>query len=137
VRRPQAPREEASRAEPAAWRARIHAPTPTKSLAGVWVGPLDTYLLRMRACAREDEIGHPGRGIERLRHNSAKRAGSPLRAPRAHESRSVDRNRADISTTVKRETTRYSSRWLTMLITFPSGARTKNLRTPHGSSLSG
>jgi hypothetical protein len=31
----------------------------------------------------------------------------------------------------------YSSRWLTMLITFPSGARTKNRRTPHGSAVSG
>ena len=31
----------------------------------------------------------------------------------------------------------YSSLWLTMLITLPSGARTKNLRTPHASSVSG
>lgn len=31
----------------------------------------------------------------------------------------------------------YSSRWLTILITLPSGARTKNLRTPHASSVSG
>jgi hypothetical protein len=31
----------------------------------------------------------------------------------------------------------YSSVWLTMLITLPSGARTKNLRTPHASSVSG
>ena len=31
----------------------------------------------------------------------------------------------------------YSSLWLTMLITFPSGARTKNLRMPHDSSVSG
>ena len=31
----------------------------------------------------------------------------------------------------------YSSLWFTMLITLPSGARTKNLRTPHGSWVSG
>jgi hypothetical protein len=31
----------------------------------------------------------------------------------------------------------YSSVWLTMLITLPSGARTKNLRTLHASSVSG
>lgn len=31
----------------------------------------------------------------------------------------------------------YSSLWLTTLITLPSGARTKNLRTPQGSSVSG
>jgi hypothetical protein len=31
----------------------------------------------------------------------------------------------------------YSSLWLTMLITLPSGARTKNLRKPHVSSVSG
>jgi hypothetical protein len=30
-----------------------------------------------------------------------------------------------------------SSLWLTMLTTLPSGARTKNLRTPHGSAVSG
>ena len=31
----------------------------------------------------------------------------------------------------------YSSLWLTMLITLPSGARTKNRRTPQASSVSG
>ena len=29
------------------------------------------------------------------------------------------------------------SRWLTMLMTLPSGARTKNRRTPHASVVSG
>jgi hypothetical protein len=31
----------------------------------------------------------------------------------------------------------YSSLWFTMLITLPSGAHTRNLRTPHASSVSG
>ena len=32
---------------------------------------------------------------------------------------------------------RFQSRWRTMLITLPSGARTKNRRTPHGSVVIG
>ena len=46
-------------------------------------------------------------------------------------------NAGDLTGDNRSATTRYSSRWLTILITFPSGARTKNLRTPHGSSVSG